>query len=80
MTPTAALNDAAHWLARSQKDVNVDARARAYNPRYDAHQYLCPRCWVLTAARSPMRSVPGTSEYDVLVCNTCDGDVVVPFD
>lgn len=80
MTPTAALTEAAQWIARAQRANDSDARARAYNPRLDQSRYLCPRCWVMNGVRSPMRSVPGTNDYDVLVCNTCDGDVVVPFD
>lgn len=67
----------AGWLAQSPESA---ARARAYNPRYDRHTFMCPRCWVNRGVRNPMRSVAGTNEYDVLVCNGCGADVVIPFD
>lgn len=80
MDPATALKQEAVWMARGQATQEASQRAQAYRPRLGMHQYTCPKCWILRAQMSPMRSVPGTSEYDVLVCNTCDGDVVVPFD
>ena len=82
MDPSTALNEAAGWIAKANPSPETSIRFRAYanSLRYDAHRFLCPRCWVAGGVRNPMRSVPGTKEYDVLVCNVCGADVVIPFD
>ncbi len=88
MTPEEALNQEAAWALRSvladaKPDQQSEYRLRAgnYTPRTPGQRpYNCPRCWVRSNMRAPLRAVPGTEEYDCLRCEACDADIVVPFE
>ncbi len=90
MTPEDALADEAHVFARALRGLTeheagvtrdmLDVHLRSYRPRL-GRDLTCPRCWVKDGARSMLRSVPGTEEYDVLRCNSsaCGAEFIVPF-
>lgn len=91
MTTEEALKGEAAFFARrlqglSKQDAYglsreaVQARVFSYPPRL-GRDYLCPRCWIKDGARSTLRSVPGTNEYDILKCNSnaCAAEFIVPF-
>lgn len=84
MEPSQALLQEADWAARSlqggDKNAAPEARMRAmsFRPK-DGRHYLCPRCWVRHGAKAPLRPRPGTDDYDLLACDTCHADFVIPF-
>lgn len=88
MTPEEALTQEAVWAMRS---VSADAkpemlgeykmRTANYMPRQRVGQpYQCPRCWVRDGVRAPLRAVPGGDDHDLLRCEQCHTDLVVPFE
>jgi len=50
---------------------------RTYAPRVEAG-YACPMCHVAREQLGLLRSVPSSSPDDIMVCNTCDREVVIP--
>lgn len=94
METESFLRQEARWFANSLKGLprrgdipdraSLEARALTYQPRWQGAQpppLTCPRCWIKNGARSTLRSVPGTDEYDILKCNSnaCGAEFIVPF-
>lgn len=87
MDPARALTQEAAWAARSvqgdnKPDLTAEARMRmmAYRSQLDRHRFQCPKCWVRNGMKSPLASVSGTNDYDVLRCHGCGSDFVIPFE
>lgn len=56
----------------------TDERLSNYQARTDRN-YQCPRCWVRDGARFKVRPVPSSSANDVLRCDRCGSDWIMPI-
>lgn len=75
-----ALRQEASWAARSMSD-QVEARARVvtFVPKV-GNKYQCPRCWLQKGMRVGLTAIEsGTDDHDVLRCDSCKAEVVVPI-
>lgn len=86
MDPATALSQEARWFLQSieangKPNETVDARIRSlnYQPRLNHTQFRCPRCHVRDGFMAALHAVPGTDEYDLLRCDRCGGDFLIPF-
>lgn len=82
-----ALREEANWCAQSiikgpvAERANGPAahvRAMTFQPRVN-YKPQCPRCWVRNEVKSPLTSIPGTDDYDMLRCGVCGGEFLVPM-
>jgi hypothetical protein len=40
--------------------------------------YLCPRCWIESGARSPLFLVPSEGRNDLMRCRLCHSEIAFP--
>ena len=40
--------------------------------------FQCPRCWIVTEVGSPLRPVPSSTSDDIMRCQACGLDVIIP--
>jgi len=75
-----ALIDEARYQAKCLARTDEPAarfRLNSYEPKA-GHSYTCPICYVTKEQFGILRSVPSSSGDDVMVCNECERDVVIP--
>lgn len=39
--------------------------------------YQCPRCWIISGTRSPLKAVPGGTTGDLFRCRACNNKFTV---
>ncbi len=81
-----ALKEEVRWAhdsmmasAKPHESETIRASVFSYQPKLDQHTYSCPSCWMRRGQRAPMRPAPGTDDYDLLNCNSCGNNVIIPF-
>jgi DNA-directed RNA polymerase subunit RPC12/RpoP len=52
-------------------------RLTNYPVTLGAH-YTCPRCWIESETRSPLRGIPSTTRDDIFRCRQCGSDFTIP--
>jgi hypothetical protein len=82
---TAALQ--AELRALERRKIEIDAELEAaklarqrlleYRPRLGP-DFQCPHCWVESETRSTLVPLDGATDDDVLRCNTCRSEYVIP--
>jgi hypothetical protein len=53
-------------------------RTRSYRPMF-RQDFQCPRCWIRKETISILRAIPGNTKDDVLRCNGCGANILIPI-
>jgi hypothetical protein len=69
---------------KAEIEAKLDAARRAQQRLFDYHPrmgryFQCPRCWIQNEVRATLSPVPGTGEEDIMRCQTCNADWVIPL-
>ena len=82
MDPSRALQQEAAWLVKAAEPAVASEyrmRMMSYMPRR-GNRFDCPHCWVRHQTPVALTPIPSdTNDHDLLRCDTCRNDFIVPL-
>jgi hypothetical protein len=68
---------------KAQIEAQLDTLKRAHTRLLDYRpcigtDFQCPRCWVEYKPGATLRPIPSSTHDDIMRCNVCNGDIVIP--